>query len=79
MEVRNLLHAARNVALPGRPAGVTAGLFLVVIVTQDKAEQEAGHHNVPDPQHGEVAARGAEKEGAVEGEEDRQTPTRPSI
>lgn len=63
MEIGDLLHAARDVARPGPPTGVTAGLFLVVVVAQDKAEQEAGHHDVPNPQHREVAACGAAEQG----------------
>ena len=31
---------------------------LVSVVAHDEAEQQAGHHNVPQPEHGEVAAVG---------------------
>jgi len=59
MKVGNLLHAPGDVGGSGGTAGVTAGLLLVVVITQDKAQQESRHHDVSDAQHREVAARGA--------------------
>lgn len=62
MEVGDLLHPPRDVPRPRGAAGVTAGLLLVVVVAQHEAEQEAWHHDVPDAQHGEVAACGTGKQ-----------------
>lgn len=59
MKVGDLLHAPRDVGGSRGAAGVTIGLFLVVVVTEDKAQQESGHHNVSNAQHREVAASGA--------------------
>lgn len=59
VEVGDLLHAPRDVSWTRGPTGVTTGLFLVVVVAEDKAQQEAGHHDVPDAQHGEVTSSGA--------------------
>ncbi|KFV63286.1 hypothetical protein N307_14069, partial [Dryobates pubescens] len=58
VEVGDLLHPSGDVGRPRGATGVAAGLFLVVVVAQHEAEQEAWHHNVPDAQHGEVAACG---------------------
>lgn len=59
VKVGNLLHAPGDVGRSRGAAGVTVGLLLVVVVTQDKAQQEPRHHDVSDAQHREVAARGA--------------------
>lgn len=58
MKVRNLLHTSRDVPWSWGTTGITVCLFFVVIVTQDKAEEKTWHHNISDPQHGEVAACG---------------------
>lgn len=62
MEVRDLLHTARDVPWSWGTTGIAVGLLLVVIVTQDKAEQKTWHHNIADPQHGEVAACGTRQQ-----------------
>lgn len=62
MKVGNLLHAPGDVGGSGGTAGVTAGLLLVVVITQDKAQQESRHHDVSDAQHREVAACGARED-----------------
>lgn len=61
MKVGDLLHAPRDVPWPRRAAGIAVGLFFVVVITQHEAEQEPWHHNVSNPQHGEVAACGTEE------------------
>lgn len=58
VKVRDLLHTSRDVPWSWGTTGITVGLFFVVIVTQDKAEQKTRHHNISDPQHREVAACG---------------------
>ncbi|KGL74600.1 hypothetical protein N309_13407, partial [Tinamus guttatus] len=58
VEVGDLLHSPRDVPWSWGTTGVTVGLFFVVVITQDKAEQETWHHNISNPQHGEVAACG---------------------
>lgn len=58
MKVRNLLHTSRDVPWSWGTTGITVGLFFIVIVSQDEAEQKTWHHNISDPQHGEVAACG---------------------
>ena len=67
MEVGNLLHAPGDVGGSGGTAGVTVGLLLVVVITQDEAQEESRHHDVSDAQHREVAARGAGTQGHVSG------------
>lgn len=67
MKVGNLLHAPGDVGRSGGTAGVTVGLLLVVVVTQDKAQEESRHHDVSDAQHREVAARGAGMQGHMSG------------
>ena len=62
MKVRDLLHTSRDVPWSWGTTGITVGLLFVVIVTQDKAEQKARHHNISDPQHREVAACGTRKQ-----------------
>lgn len=62
MKVRDLLHTPRDVPWSWGTAGITVGLFFVVIVTQDEAEQKPWHHNISNPQHGEVAACGTEEQ-----------------
>lgn len=59
MKVGDLLHASRDVGGSRGAAGVTVGLFFVVVITKDKAQQESGHHNVSNAQHREVTASGA--------------------
>lgn len=60
VKVGDLLHASRDVGGSRGTTGVTIGLFFVVVITKDKAQQESGHHNVSDAQHREVTASGAE-------------------
>lgn len=59
VKVGDLLHASRDVGGSRGTAGVTAGLFFVVVITKDKAQQEPRHHNVSNTQHREVTAGGA--------------------
>lgn len=59
MKVGDLLHASRDIGGSRGTTGVTVGLFFVVVVTKDKAQQESRHHNVPNAQHREMAAGGA--------------------
>lgn len=59
MEVGDLLHASGDVGGSRGTAGVTTGLLFVVVVTEDEAQQESGHHDVSNAQHGEVTACGA--------------------
>lgn len=59
MEVGDLLHASRDVGRSRGTTGVTIGLFFVVVITKDKAQQEPRHHNVSNAQHREVTASGA--------------------
>lgn len=56
VEVGDALHAPGHV---GGALGLAARLLLVVIVAQHEAEQQSGHDDVADAQHGEVAPRGA--------------------
>lgn len=58
VKVRDLLHTSRDVPWSWGTAGIAVGLFFVVIVAQDEAEQKTWHHNISNPQHREVAARG---------------------
>lgn len=60
VKVGDLLHASRDVGRSRGTTGVTIGLFFVVVITKDKAQQESGHHNVSNAQHREVTASGAE-------------------
>lgn len=62
MKVRDLLHTPRDVPWSWGTAGITVGLFFVVIIAQDEAEQKPWHHNVSNPQHGEVAACGTKEQ-----------------
>lgn len=59
MKVGDLLHASRDIGRSRGTAGVTVGLFFVVVITKDKAQQESRHHDVPNAQHREVTASGA--------------------
>lgn len=59
VKVGDLLHASRDVGGSRGTAGVTVGLFFVVVITKNKAQQESGHHNVSNAQHREVTASGA--------------------
>lgn len=59
MKVGDLLHASRDIGGSRGTAGVTVGLFFVVVITKDKAQQESRHHDVPNAQHREVTASGA--------------------
>lgn len=56
MEVGDALHAPGHV---GGARCLTARLLFVVVVAQHEAEQQPGHDDVADAQHGEVATRGA--------------------
>lgn len=62
VEVGDLLHASRDVGGSRGTTGVTIGLFFVVVITKDKAQQESGHHNVSNAQHREVTASGARED-----------------
>lgn len=62
MKVRDLLHTSRDVPWSWGTTGITVGLFFVVIIAQDKAEQKTWHHNISDPQHREVAACGTREQ-----------------
>lgn len=59
VKVGDLLHAPRDVGRSRGTTGVTAGLFFIVVIAKDKAQQETGHHNVSNAQHREVTASGA--------------------
>jgi hypothetical protein len=59
MKVGDLLHAPRDVGRARGTTGVAAGLFFVVVIAKDKAQQETRHHNIPNAQHREVTACGA--------------------
>lgn len=65
MKIGDFLHAARDVAWSWCTTGVTVGLFLIVVIAQHEAQQEAWHHNITYSQHGEVAACGTEKQGPI--------------
>lgn len=67
MEVGDLLHASRDVGGSRGTTGVTIGLFFVVVITKDKAQQESGHHDVSNAQHREVTASGAGTQCHVSG------------
>lgn len=56
VEVGDALHAPGHV---GRALCLTVRLLFVVVIAQHEAEQQSGHDDVTDAQHGEVAARGA--------------------
>lgn len=56
VEVGNPLHAAGHVDRTGH---FSVGLFLIVVVSEHEAQQQARHDDITDAQHGEVAARGA--------------------
>ncbi len=56
MEVGNPLHPAGHV---DRTRNFSVGLFLVVVVSEHEAQQQAWHDDIADAQHGEVAAWGA--------------------
>lgn len=53
VEVGDALHASRHVA---RSRHLSVCLLLVVVVAQDEAQQQPGHHDVSYSQHGEVTS-----------------------
>lgn len=53
VEVGDALHAPGHV---GGAGGLAARLLFVVVVAQHEAEQQSGHDDVANAQHGEVAA-----------------------
>lgn len=56
MEVGDALHAPGHV---GGARCLAARLLFVIVVSQHEAQQQSGHDDVADAQHGEMAARGA--------------------
>lgn len=74
VEVGDLLHASRDVGGSRGATGVTTGLFFVVVITKDKAQQEPRHHNVPNAQHREVTASGAGTQSHTSGRPPVTTP-----
>ncbi len=56
VEVGNSLHPAGHVDSTWHFSG---GLFLIVVVSEHEAQQQAWHDDIADAQHGEVAAGGA--------------------
>lgn len=53
VEVGNPLHATGHV---NGTWNFSRGLFLIVVVTQHETQEQAGHDDVTDAQHGEVTA-----------------------
>lgn len=67
VKVGDLLHASRDVGGSRGTTGVTTGLFFVVVITKDKAQQESRHHNVSNAQHREMTASGAGRQCHMSG------------